>query len=529
MLRINNIKSKISNNYHLFILILFIFTILIAHIVPMWKTPFMVSGDVFEYMAMTQGVLNNNGLEHLNEITGTTSGNYFPIYSAFPLLFILVAAITSITGIAVYYVLVGLNIIFIILLVSLFYYFCIQSLGDKLSALIATMVIWSGFFIFISTSYINYLIFFVLIIFSLRIMKREIQYKDFLLIMLLLTASLFSHHETLFSYIFTFGIFFCIVMIYYLIMKNIKSPKMWIFAALSLILPLCLFFVINAPNITEIMTVGSRVSELDITLSSSDRFISDSGVWNTAKPLINNLFKSIGLIWIIFIPVAFYYLFKSNLKPYIQIFWITLITIFFLGSIQSLFNLALFQNRFTGRFVQFSVLLGIFGVLMLLRNKFNNKKIKTIVILLILIPTFTNIYSIATQPLNLSWNYINVISDMQQYIPKGEKLMSDPITLFMTQGITGIQPAYNFSRPTRHNRLSILHYESNINVFQNSSELALNYTKNNNIKYIAVDSLYTPSWGGDSIEKFENNPVFTKLYSAEYDSINTVSLYRVNY
>ncbi|MFH1536935.1 MAG: hypothetical protein ABID45_03045, partial [Patescibacteria group bacterium] len=160
---------------------------------------------------------------------------------------------------------------------------------------------------------------------------------------------------------------------------------------------------------------------------------------------------------------------------------------------------------------------------------FKNKKIflfGLLTALIVVVGIGNYINSFQKIEFDLDWQYFEATNWAKDNLDKDKKIISDVLTTIQFTELTGMQSGFTFPRIKDH-----MHNNKNEVVktvfYQSDIQKAVDLLKDQNIKYVVVDTHVSPFWTPGYYKKFNNETYFLKIYSQKRENGREIAIYEV--
>ncbi|MBU0670747.1 hypothetical protein KKF29_01155, partial [Patescibacteria group bacterium] len=204
---------------------------------------------------------------------------------------------------------------------------------------------------------------------------------------------------------------------------------------------------------------------------------------------------------------------------------ISFLFVILIGIYQSLFGFHFFPRRLLAGLHIPAELLAGFYFIFLWKNK--NKFLISLSVVIILICGLGNYYGqLKDLEFDLNWEYFETTNWASENLKENSKIMSDVLTIVQFQNISGKTPTFTYPRTKDHMQNNKAEAVQKI-IVEPNAENAASYMKNNNVKYMIIDSEISPLWSPGNYEKFKNEEYFEEIYKKEINEDRFIIIYQI--
>lgn len=472
-------------------------------------TPFIEAQDLFTHMKHADQIIETSTLDFTyNSISSSP-----PLYQFFPLLHILIAESSLLTGIPIPYIAILLNILQVLLIPLLLFVLGSVLFRSKLVGLLAAILFmfpggWVsgsgiGFFMFTATPWFSLIAFLTAIIVTLKYYEHREKNKILILYATLIFTTILYHPQSSLGRIATLGLIHVLVLLFAKRSEINKGLKLLI----ATILPGIIFVLINIYNINYFITLGNQFTDGDTALAQSATTTSGGSI---------NLFDSFGPIILVFSVVGLYlvYFLRNNVTPQLtKLIISSMIIVNLLGVYQLKLGFHFFAHRYHSELLYPFILLAGIGFFLLLKKLRKSKlgtALLTCIIILLLFPPLKYLY---TKTFSLDINYVKAMIWASENIDHS-KAIADPYTFYAFKSITTLDAPFRALRPSRtiYNQLQA-EDPAFINIFQGTAEQSYTYAKEHGVQYIIIDYKNNVGRLAANYDNFTRADFFEVIYS----------------
>jgi hypothetical protein len=488
------------------------------HLKIVIEAPLAAGDDDIIYLGISQNIIDDHGIKY--------DKNDIEYYKFTPSLFLLIDTMSFMGNNSI--VLASTILIFIQLIATscLAFLICRYLLASQWLSLITTILFIThgdqlnyeqynfASFSLLRTGQFSFIVFLLCIYLVLKLLKLN-KIKTLFLILPITIAIILYHHQ---SGVINWVIFYLFLVLTMFIRYKKHSLKQ-IFSYI-----LIMAFIASIPVITLFLLNFFWKGKIINTVLSLLSSAITGGITEEVNIFAINYFHLLGGITLIGGIFGLGYLIKFRKQYQIPlILLLSILTILFLGTYQSMVSFHFFPRRFlAGLHFPAEILCGF---LLYYFWQYRKKMLFISFTTIIIISGLSNyFYSLNNVHLDLNWKYISATEWAKNNLNRDEKFVSDVLTIIQFDQLANLQPAYQYPRVKDYQQINSK--EEIQKIFVEEDVIAANeYLKKNKIKYVIIDTKNSPFWTPGNYKKFNNQDYFKEIYSQKIDDNQKIIIY----